>query len=100
MPVFTAALFANKNFAVGIEGELRRPEHFKEQDPAARRTAGGRWRFDKDTHGLYPFTSALGAAGTKNFQRARLFRQPRAGCSGSTGVAKFWALKSPRGVSL
>jgi hypothetical protein len=69
VPVLPRALFADKNLAVGIEGELRRPEHLEQQDAAAGWTAGGGWRFDKNTHGLGSFTAAPGAAGVKNIKK-------------------------------
>jgi hypothetical protein len=95
VPVFAPALFANENLAVGIEGKLRRPEHLEQQNAAAGWTAGGGWRFDKDTHGLFPFASAPGSDGTKSLQQVRLILITTRQCSGSTGVAKFRAAGRP-----
>jgi hypothetical protein len=58
MPVLAPALFANENLAVGIECELRRPEHLEQQDTPAGGTTRRGWRFDKDTHGLCPYLAA------------------------------------------
>jgi len=52
MPLLAPTFFANEDFAVGIEGEFRRPKHFEKQRPAAGWAAGGGWWIYKNTHGL------------------------------------------------